>query len=109
MDVSSSNPDSMKNVPRVGRILDLVGLLLFGMGSALFGWSWVGFRGVQHYVPPPDAPLWSAVGVADGYWRIQRVGGGLMIGGMAVFVVAWWTARAVSGRSGAEPRESSPE
>lgn len=89
----------MKNVPRIGRILDLVGLVLFAAGGTLFAWSWVGFRGVQDYVPPSDAPLWTAVGVADGYWRLQKIGGGLMIGGVAVFVVAWWTARTVARRS----------
>ncbi|MGD8602586.1 MAG: hypothetical protein PVF19_14640 [Gemmatimonadota bacterium] len=99
----------MKNVPRIGRILDLVGLVLFGVGGVLFGWAWVGFREVQAYVPPPDAPLWSAVGVADGYWRLQKVGGGLMIGGVAVFVLAWWTARAVASRSLAEFRGTLPD
>jgi len=89
----------MKNVPRIGRILDLVGLLVFGAGGALFAWAWVGFRGVQDYVAPPEAPLGSAVGLADRYWRLQKIGAGLMIGGMVLFVIAWWTARFVAGRS----------
>ena len=85
----------MKSVPRIGRVLDLVGLLLFLGGGALFARAWVGFRSVQGFVPPPDAPAWAAVELADQYWRLQKIGAGLMIAGIAVFVAAWWVARAV--------------
>lgn len=80
-------------------MLDAVGLLLFVAGAAVFGWAWFGFRAVQQYEAPPDAELWAAVQVADGYWRLQQVGTGLMMAGVAVFVAAWWTARWVSGKS----------
>lgn len=88
----------MKTVPRIGRVLDLAGLLLFGAGAAVFVWAWIGFRGVTDYVPPAGAPAWAAVEVANGYWRLQRIGTGLMVGGVAVFVLAWWAARRVAAR-----------
>jgi len=83
----------MKPVPRIGRALDLAGLLLFLGGGGTFAWSWSGFRGMEAYVPPPDAPAWSAIAMADGYLRMQWIGGGLMVAGVAVFVLAWWVAR----------------
>lgn len=88
----------MKTVPRVGRILDLVGLLLFLGGAAAFVWAWIGFRGVPEYVPPVDAGAWTAVRVANGYWRIQKVGTALMLAGIVVFALAWWVARRVAQR-----------
>ncbi len=88
----------MKTVPRVGRILDLVGLLLFLGGAAAFVWAWIGFRGVPEYVPPVDAATWAAVRVANGYWRAQKIGTALMLAGILVFVLAWWVARTVARR-----------
>jgi hypothetical protein len=35
----------------------------------------------------------SAVAVADGFWRLQKIGTWLMVAGVAVFVLAWWVAR----------------
>jgi hypothetical protein len=83
----------MKTVPRIGRILDLGGLLLFLGGAAVFAWAWIGFQGLTGYVPPVDGSAPSAVSVANGYWRLQKIGAGLMMGGQAVFVLAWWVAR----------------
>lgn len=80
-------------VPRIGRILDAAGLVLFLVGGVVAAWAWIGFRGVPEYQPAPDAPAWSAVAVANGYWRLQKIGTGLMIAGVAVFVIAWWVAR----------------
>lgn len=86
----------MTGVPRIGRILDLAGLLLLLGGGATFVRAWLGFDGVREYQPPPDAPAWSAVQLANGYLRMQRVGVALMVGGFVVFVVAWWTARRIA-------------
>ena len=80
-------------VPRIGRVLDLFGLALFAGGVAVCVRAWSGFRSVEAFQPGPDDPLWSALRMADGYWRLQRVGVGLMIGGVAVFALAWWVAR----------------
>ena len=83
----------MTTVPRVGRVLDLAGLLLFVGGAGLVARAWVGFRSVQGYVAPSDAPAFSAVSIADGYWRLQKIGVVVMVAGVAVFVLAWWVAR----------------
>lgn len=85
----------MKGVPRIGRVLDLVGLALFLGGGALFVWAWAGFGVVPDYEPPPDAGPWASIRLADGYWRLQKVGVGLMLAAIVVFVVAWWVARRV--------------
>lgn len=83
----------MKPVPRIGRILDVAGLLLFVAGVAVAARAWVGFRQVTGYEPPSDGPAWAAVTMADGYWRLQKIGVVLMLAGVAVFVAAWWVAR----------------
>ena len=88
----------MKTVPRVGRLLDLVGLVLFAGGGAAVIWAWLGFRRVMAYEAPSDAPAWSAVEMANGYWRTQKIGVVLMVAGIAVFVVAWRVARAAMRR-----------
>mgnify|MGYP001214877359 CR=1 FL=1 len=90
----------MKTVPRIGRLLDLAGLLLFLGGVATAAWAWIGFQDVTEYVPPVDGPARSAVSVANSYWRLQKIGTGLMIAGVAVFVLAWWVARRPSARAG---------
>lgn len=98
----------MKNVPRIGRVLDLVGLIIFAAGGVFFVRAWIGFRGVPDYVPPAESRPWAAVGVADGYWRLQKVGAGLMIAGIAVFVLAWWSARRIAARASLE-EDGAPE
>lgn len=83
----------MTPVPRIGRALDLVGLLFLLVGGAFVARAWLGFREVQSYVPSPDATGMTAVEFADQFWRMQKVGVGLMIVGVGVFVAAWWIAR----------------
>lgn len=83
----------MKPVPRIGRVLDVVGLLLFLVGAALYVRAWIGFGTVPSFVPPTDAGPWAAVAVANRFWRLQKIGVALMIVGIVGFVVAWWTAR----------------
>ena len=81
------------SVSRIGRLLDLVGLLLFLGGAAFFVWAWIGFRSVPAFVPDPNGEPWAAVRFADGYLRLQWLGGALMAAGIATFVAAWWVAR----------------
>lgn len=83
----------MKSVPRIGRVLDLVGIVFFLLGGGFVARAWIGFREVEGYVPPADAAAMTAVEFADQFWRIQKVGVGLMLIGVAVFVAAWWIAR----------------
>jgi hypothetical protein len=105
----------MHEVPRIGRILDLVGLAVFLLGAGFFAWAWMGFRSVPAYVPDPGAEPFATLRLADGYLRIQAIGGGLMLLGAGVFVAAWWVARRAS-RAGTAPvhehgpgREDRPE
>lgn len=83
----------LKPVPLIGRILDAVGLLLFFLGAAFYVRAWIGFGTVPSFVPPPDAEPWAAVAVANGFWRLQKIGVALMLAGIVGFVVAWWVAR----------------
>ena len=83
----------MNTVPRIGRVLDLAGLLLFLGGGAVAIWAWLGFQGLPTNLPSGDGTGPSAVSVANGYWRLQKIGTALMIAGIAVFVAAWWVAR----------------
>jgi len=95
----------MKTVPRIGRLLDLAGLLLFVVGGAIAAWAWLGFQGVPELAPALEEQARSAVAVANRYWRLQKIGTGFMIAGGAVFVLAWWVARDVM-RASAEPNET---
>jgi hypothetical protein len=90
------------DVPRFGRVLDLIGLLLFVVGGGVFVRAWLGFEGVRHYQPGPHEPLWSAMHRANGFLRLQHIGAAVMAAGIAVFVVAWWTAGRVK-RTAKEP------
>lgn len=87
----------MKPVTRMGRALDLVGLLVFLGGVGLFVRAWAGF----HDVPAFDATAggeapWAAIRLADGFWRLQRIGVAVMLVGVALFVFAWWAERRAS-------------
>ena len=83
----------MKTVPRIGRLMDLAGLLLFVAGGALYARAWAGFQQVPTIERPEGGAAFSMVELANGYSRIQNTGATLMLFGVAVFVVAWWTAR----------------
>lgn len=91
----------MKPVPRIGRILDIVGLLLFLVGAAFYVWAWIGFGTIPSFVRLPDAEPWATVAVANRYWRLQKIGVALMIAGIVGFMVAWWTARRALTRAAA--------
>ena len=83
----------MKPVPRIGRLLDLLGLVVFLAGGGLAARAWLGFREVEGFERSPDDATWAAVEMANGFWRLQKIGVGLMLVGVAVFFVAWWVAR----------------
>lgn len=89
-----------KRVPRIGRVLDLVGLLLFLAGAGVAGRAWMGLRSVPSYVPDLEAGAWAAIRLTNGYVRLQWVGAGLMAVGLAVFVAAWWVAGRTAGEEG---------
>lgn len=81
-----------ERVSSTGRILDLLGLILFVVGGGVFVRAWLGFQSVRHYNPSPDDRPWAAMHLANGYQRLQHVGGIIMLAGVAVFVAAWWIA-----------------
>jgi len=87
-------------VPRIGRILDAAGLLVFVVGAGLYAWAWNGFRAVREYQPAIEDGAWAAVELADSYWRLQKIGTALMVVGIAVFVGAWWVARRAAASEG---------
>lgn len=83
----------MKRVPRLGRILDALGLVLFLAGGATFARAWLGFAAVRTYQPGPEDAPWAATRLANHWLRVQWVGGAVMAAGVAVFLAAWWVAR----------------
>lgn len=84
-------------VPRIGRLLDVVGLVLFVAGLAVYGRAWVGMRGLEAAGADPSAPLFSGMREFDRWWELSRVGVSLMVlGGLIALVaagVAWWLRR----------------
>lgn len=83
----------MKEVPRIGRVLDVLGLILFLAGGAVFAGAWMGFTAVRGYQPTPEEGPWAATRLANHYLRVQWVGGAMMAAGVVAFLVAWWVAR----------------
>ncbi len=96
----------MKTVSRVGRALDLVGLLVFLGGLAVFARAWIGFRSVPAYRATLDEGVFATVRLADRYLRIERIGGVVMLTGVAVFVAAWWVERRRTETAGGGPGAS---
>lgn len=94
-----TTPRQPRAVPRIGRILDAVGLVLFLGGAGFYVWAWMGFRSVPAFVPDPGGEPFAATRLANGYLRLQWVGGALMGVGIAVFVLAWWMARRRGGNA----------
>ena len=88
----------MTEVPRIGRYLDAAGALLFASGCAVYLRAWFGFREVQSFERSPGDPVMAAVEMADRFWFLEKVGIGLAVAGLGVFVLAWWVARSVNGQ-----------
>jgi hypothetical protein len=82
----------MTPVPRIGRILDLAGLLLFLGGGVVYARAWIGFQGVPDFQRPQRAPVMAATELADSFHRLEYTGLAVMLVGIAVFVGAWWVA-----------------
>lgn len=91
-------------VPRVGRVLDVIGMLLVAGGAVVYGYSWVGLRGMDAYARPEGAPLFAAIARANELTRIGRVGLALVAAGIVVAVTAAVVARVVRARE----RDMSP-
>ncbi|NIP58449.1 MAG: hypothetical protein GWM92_09270 [Gemmatimonadetes bacterium] len=88
-------------VPRIGRILDLVGLVLFLAGAGLYGWSWLGMRELQAGQPVSEDPThFAAMARFNDLWELSRVGLGFMGAGAVIAVVALVVARRLGGGTG---------
>jgi hypothetical protein len=61
-------------VPRLGRLLDLIGLALIVAGGACYAWSYL--RLVQLHDHPPSAPhvLWVGLAAYNRYTRVSTIG-----------------------------------
>jgi len=81
------------SVPRIGRMLDLLGALLFLGGATLYARSWIGLRDMDRFVRAPGDVSFAAVERADELSRIGTIGVALMIAGVAVGVLAAIVAR----------------
>ena len=90
-----------RDVPRIGRVLDLVGLLLFLVGGAVYARSWLGLRAMDDFVREAGAAQFAAVEHADRLARVGRLGFALMAAGVMVAVVAAVVARRVAARRAA--------
>ena len=80
-------------VRRVGRVLDLVGILVFLCGAGMSARAWAGFEEVRAYQAAPGDEPFTALRLHDRYSLLQRAGGVVMVAGVAVFVAAWWVGR----------------
>lgn len=83
-------------VPRPLRVVNVLALLLFAGGAALYARAWVGMRELITYVPPPDAPLFAAMARFHQFSNLSRTGLTLVIA--AVLVAVLTAAAAVAHR-----------
>lgn len=88
-------------VPRIGRILDAVGLLVFVAGAGVYGWAWRGLRRLRE--TQPAQPIserfetlefsFTAVVRWNRLRELSWLGASLMAIGVAVAVAAAVIAR----------------
>lgn len=84
-----------RRVPRIGRILDAVGLFLFLVGAGVYGWAWLHLRRLQDDQPTSESleSAFTAVARADRLSELSWIGASLMGVGVAVAVAAAVVAR----------------
>jgi len=85
-------------VPRLGRILDLVGVGFFLVGGALYGWAWLQLQGLAAEQPLSEGLGFAALQRFVHLSRLSRIGLILMAVGAAFAVVAAVTARLLRDR-----------
>jgi hypothetical protein len=82
-------------VPRIGRVLDLVGLVLLLVGGLVYARAWLGFRDIDEFERPEHGTVMAATEFADGFRRMEHLGVAIMLVGVGVFATAWWVTRRV--------------
>ena len=87
----------MRKVRRLGRLLDVVGLVLLLAGAGASARAWTGFEEVRTYQAAPGAEPFAALRLHDRYARLQGAGTALIVAGVGVFVAAWWVGRRETG------------
>lgn len=80
-------------VPRIGRVLDALGALVFLAGAVLYARSWLGLREMDAFERAAGDTASAAVEHADALSRLGRVGFALMAAGVLVAVIAALVAR----------------
>lgn len=75
-------------VPRSVRAVNVLALLIFLAGAALYARAWVGMRSLYDYEPPPDAPPFSAMALFNDYWQMSRLALLIISGAVAVALLA---------------------
>ncbi len=90
----------MSQVRRLGRVLDVVGLVLLLAGAGASARAWAGFEEVRTYQAAPGAEPFAALRLHDRYARLQGTGAALIVTGVGVFVIAWWVGRKRSPEAG---------
>lgn len=86
-------------VPRIGRVLDLVGALVFAAGVGLYARSWFGLRAMDDFVRADGSVAFAAVERADALSRLGRAGFVLMAAGVGVAVIAAIVAQRAAKRT----------
>ena len=87
-------------VSRIGRLLDIVGLMILTAGAACYVYAYVGLRDLEGVREGAGAAPFASIVRFDKLWKLSRLGIGLAVTGLVVAVGA-----AVAGR-GRQPNVS---
>ena len=79
-------------VPRAGRLLDMVGVLVFLLGAALYARAWMGMRGLPGFVPA-SREAFPAMARYQELLALSRIGLTVMAAGALTAVAAAVVAR----------------
>lgn len=86
-------------VPRIGRVLDVVGLVLFLVGAGVYGRAWLGMQRLESVQPVSlDVTDFAALARFDELHQLSRVGLGIMAAGVLMAVAAMVVAKPVGGK-----------
>ena len=87
-------PTAAQPVPRIGRVLDLVALLLVVGGALAYARAWAGMRALEGLVGPSGA-MGVAMTEFDRWWRLSRLAAGIFAAGLIAAALAAVVARQV--------------